>query len=114
MFLQVASPTGSIGLYAAELKSKKALNNKELEHALLLINDLPGVTARGVLSPSRSVVGASDLTIVVERNPFDAQIGVDNYGSRFLGRWEVTGGVAANSLLGLNELLSLNMAYGSR
>ncbi|MCB1551008.1 MAG: ShlB/FhaC/HecB family hemolysin secretion/activation protein [Alphaproteobacteria bacterium] len=100
-----------IGLYAAELKSKKALNNKELEHALLLINDLPGVTARGVLSPSRSVVGASDLTIVVERNPFDAQIGVDNYGSRFLGRWEVTGGVAANSLLGLNELLSLNMAY---
>ena len=47
-------------------------NNKgNPEHALLLINDLPGVTARGVLSPSRSVVGASDLTIVVERNPFD-------------------------------------------
>ena len=36
---------------------------------------------------------------------------MDNYGSRFLGRWEVTGGVAANSLLGIERALSLNMAY---
>lgn len=97
--------------YANQLKKKQVLNNKDLERALLTINDLPGVTARGVLSPSRSVVGASDLTIIVERNPFDAQIGLDNYGSRYLGRWEVTGGIAANSLLGFNELLSLNLAY---
>jgi len=97
--------------YANQLKKKSVLNNKDLERTLLLINDLPGVTARGVLSPSKTVVGASDLTIMVERDTFDAQIGLDNYGSRYLGRWETTGGIAANSLLGFNELLSLNLAY---
>jgi len=100
-----------ISMYANRLKAKTALNNKDLERALLLINDLPGVTARGVLSPSTNVVGASDLTIIVEHDKFDGQIGLDNYGSRYLGPWEVTGGMAANSLLGLNERLSLNLAY---
>jgi hemolysin activation/secretion protein len=100
-----------IRMYAEQLQSQTALNNEELERVLLLINDLPGVTARGVLSPSREVVGASDLTIFVERTSFDAQVGLDNYGSRYLGRWEATGSVSANSLLGLNELLSINMAY---
>ncbi len=100
-----------IKMYAEQLQSETALNNAELERVLLLINDLPGVTARGVLSPSREVVGASDLTIFIERKAFDAQVGLDNYGSRYLGRWEATGAVAANSLLGLNELLSINMAY---
>lgn len=100
-----------ISQYASRLKEKGALNNKDLERALLLINDLPGVTARGVLSPSKEVVGASDLTIFIERDGFDGQVAADNYGSRYLGPWEVTGGVAVNSLLGLNERLSLNLAY---
>jgi hemolysin activation/secretion protein len=100
-----------IDLYAQELKSKGALNNKDLERALLLINDLPGVTARGVLSPSPKVTGASDLTIVVERDLLEGQVGADNYGSRYLGRWEITGGAAVNSALGFNERFSVNLAY---
>ena len=100
-----------IRLYAAQLKKKPVLNNRDLEKALLLINDLPGVTARGVLSPSNNVVGASDLTIIVSRDPFDAVIGMDNYGSRYLGRLEATAGTAVNNLLGMNERLSLNVAY---
>lgn len=97
--------------YAAKLKSKGVLNSKNLEKTLLLINDLPGVTARGVLSPSKTVVGASDLTIIVDRDPFEGQVGLDNYGSRYLGPWEVTAGMAANSLLGFNERFSVNLAY---
>jgi hemolysin activation/secretion protein len=100
-----------IKLYAQELKSKGALNNKDLERALLLINDLPGVTARSVLSPSQAVVGASDLTVIVSRDMVEGQVGLDNYGSRYLGRWEVTGGAAINSALGYNERFSVNLAY---
>ncbi len=100
-----------IKLYVGELKSKGVLNNKNLEKTLLMINDLPGVTARSVLSPSKSVVGASDLTILVERKAVDANVSVDNFGSRFLGRWEVLGGVALNSMFGHNERISAQMAY---
>ncbi len=100
-----------IGMYAERLKTKSVLNNQDLERVMLLINDLPGVTARGILSPAQDVVGASNLTVIVDRDPFDAQIGLDNYGSRYLGRWEATGNISTNSLLGLNELLSLNLAY---
>lgn len=100
-----------IKLYANKLRSKGVLNSKDLEKTLLLVNDLPGLTARGVLSPSKTKTGASDLTIIIDRNPFEGQVGLDNYGSRYLGPWEVTAGMAANSLLGFNERFSVNLAY---
>lgn len=100
-----------INLYVAELKSNGVLNNKNLEKTLLFINDLPGVTARSVLSPSQSVVGASDLTIMVERDAMDGTVQVDNFGSRFLGMWEILGGFNLNSLFGHNERISTQLAY---
>lgn len=100
-----------INKYVGELKSKGVLNNRNLEKTLLLINDLPGVTARSVLSPSPSVTGASDLTILVERDALNGTVQVDNFGSRFLGMWEAIGIVNLNSFFGLNERLSAQMAY---
>lgn len=100
-----------INLYVKELKSKGALNNKNLEKTLLLINDLPGVTARSVLSPSRAVTGASDLTIFVERKAMDGSVQVDNFGSRYLGMFEILGGFNLNSFFGLNERISTQLAY---
>jgi hemolysin activation/secretion protein len=88
----------------------RALNVKRLERALLLINDLPGARARGVLSPSKNVTGAADLLIVLEkRKRYDAKIGIDNYGSKFLGPWELTGAVALNSLLGHNDRITVQV-----
>lgn len=100
-----------IQLYVDELKSKGVLNNKNLEKTLLLINDLPGVTARSVLSPSKTVTGASDLTIFVERKSVEGNVQLDNFGSRYLGRWEILGGFSLNSLLGYNEQISTQLAY---
>lgn len=100
-----------INKYVAELKSKGVLNNRNLEKTLLLINDLPGVTARSVLSPSPSVTGASNLTIIVERDALNGTVQVDNFGSRFLGMWEAIGVVNLNSFFGFNERLSAQMAY---
>jgi hemolysin activation/secretion protein len=86
-----------------------ALNVRELEKYLLLINDLPGVEARSILSPSQSQVGASDLRIIVMRDPFDAFLGVDNYGSRYLGPVQLSGAMAFNSYFGFNERLSAQL-----
>ena len=100
-----------INKYVGELKSKGVLNNQNLEKTLLLINDLPGVTARSVLSPSKTVIGASDLTVLVERDALNGTVQVDNFGSRFLGMWEAVGAVNLNSFFGLNERLSAQVAY---
>lgn len=97
--------------YADRLKEGGILNNSNLERALLLINDLPGVTARSVLSPSATKTGMSDLTIIVERDPFEGVAGLNNYGSRFLGMWQATTSLYANSLLGYNEQFSVDLAY---
>jgi hemolysin activation/secretion protein len=73
---------------------------------MLLVNDLPGVSARGVLSPSATQTGAADLTVIVERDPFEGMVGIDNYGSRYLGPVQATASASANSLLGLNEKIT--------
>lgn len=89
--------------YAAKIKDQKPLNVKTLERYLLLADDLPGVKARGVLQPSPTASGASQLVMMIEHDPVEAAISVDNRGSRFLGREQATGVVALNSVMGLYE-----------
>lgn len=92
--------------HAARISTGRALNVKDLERYMLLINDLPGISARGVLSPSPTRPGAADLNILVARDAFDGLIGIDNYGTRYLGPVQLSGAAAFNSLLGHNERLT--------
>ncbi len=115
--------TRDIEAYAAKINAGGALNVAELERQLLLINDLPGVTARSVLSPSATTPGASDMDIILSYDPVDALLSVDNFGSRYLGPVQVGGAVTLNSMLGLNEAITFQtvmapqswyeLAYGS-
>ena len=93
--------------YANNIRSEGgALNVADLEKFLLLINDLPGVNARSVLSPSRTQTGASDLQIIVERDPYDLFAAIDNYGSRYLGPVQVSLAGSLNSYFGMNERIT--------
>lgn len=102
-----ASAMSMINKMADRIRTGYALNIRDLERNLLLINDLPGVTARGVLSPSTTRPGAADLTILMSRKMYDAVLGVDNYGTRYLGPVQYSAAGALNSVLGHNERLSL-------
>ena len=70
--------------YAGKIKLARPLTAAALERYLLLINDIPGTAARGVLAPSK-VAGASDLVIQLSQRQFSAGFGVDNRGGRSLG-----------------------------
>ncbi len=96
----------TIRAYANEIRNAGTVNSQDLEKFLLLINDLPGVEARAVLSPSKTRVSASDLSIIVERDPYDAFFGVNNYGSRFLGPLQVGFGGNLHSYFGQNERIT--------
>lgn len=96
----------NIESYASNIRTGGPLNVHHLERELLIINDLPGISARSVLSPSPTVTGAADLLIIVDYDPFDGIVTLDNFGSRYLGPTQAGGAVTANSLLGLNEAIT--------
>jgi hemolysin activation/secretion protein len=97
--------------YAGNVRTGgRALNARELERTMLLINDLPGVKARGVLAPSATKVGAADLNIFIERDPIDAMLAIDNYGSRYLGPLQLTAAGSVNNYFDRNERITAQAA----
>lgn len=98
--------------YVTNLGAEEVLNARALERSLLLINDLPGVSARAILSPSQTTTGASDLLIIIDRKAYNAEIGMNNFGTRFLGPVQATGSVAMNSFFGNNERITAETVWG--
>lgn len=113
----------NVRAYASQMAHGGPLNARSLERELLLINDLPGVTARSVLSPSATKTGAADMAIILDYDPVDGLVSIDNYGSRYLGPTQVGAAATLNSMLGMNEAISAQvvtapqdwyeLAYGS-
>lgn len=96
--------------YAGGIQTGGALNATKLERYLLLINDLPGLSARSVLGASETETGAATLRIIVERDPYDAFLSVDNHGSRYLGPVQGIAAASANSFFGMNERITAQFA----
>lgn len=89
--------------YAEKIRSAKPLNTETLERYLLLIQDLPGMTARAVLRPSPTVPGASDVVITVSEKKFDGSVSADNRGTRYIGPYQGGVTVNANNLFGIYD-----------
>ncbi|MGE5268200.1 MAG: ShlB/FhaC/HecB family hemolysin secretion/activation protein [Thiohalocapsa sp.] len=71
------------------LTERRPTNNADLERYLLLVNDIPGVTASGVLRRrTDSAPGAVELVAQVGLAPFGAQFQYDNRGSAEVGPHE--------------------------
>lgn len=70
----------------APLQSGQPIANRELDHALLLLSDIPGMTVNAVLKPGTDV-GTSDLDIVTGQGATTATtLTADNYGNHYIGR----------------------------
>ncbi len=102
---------GLIESYARGLSRGTPLNVHDMERALLLVNDLPGVKARSILSPSKTKVGAADLTVIVTRKPYDLEFDANNFGTKYLGPYQLGASAALNSVLGLNERITGQTVY---
>ena len=108
--IEVRGPEGAdmelIRDYASHIRTGGPLNSTDLERSLLLINDVAGVSSRAVLDPSPNTVGAANLIIMVERKAYDAQIGIDNHGTRFLGPVQLSAAGSLNSFFSNNERIT--------
>ncbi len=96
---------GLVRQYTDHIAEAKPVRIADIERYLLLVNDIPGITAKGTLRAGAGEVGASQLVVTITHKPVDAQLSGDNRGTRFVG--PITGmvSVGENSLAGLGERL---------
>lgn len=92
-----------IGKYAEKIRGMKPLKTETLERYMLLMNDVPGMTARAIIRPSAATFGAADLVIQVTANQVEASFTTDNRGNRFLGPYQEQLTLTENSVAGLGE-----------
>ena len=98
-----ADRLGLLAGYGDKIKASRPLRLKDLERYVLLVDDLPGVTARTVLQPAPGTNGGSDLIFVLERRPIGASVTLDNRGSRAIGPLQLDGTVEITDQTGLFE-----------
>ena len=94
----------------ALLPAGAALHEERLERAILLTQDLPGVSARADLGPGARI-GESALGIALSEGPLvSGSAGLDNTSNRYTGRVRATGGVNLNDPGGSGAQLALQGA----
>ena len=103
----VRGPRKLINKYKKNILKSRPLRVSDLERYLLLIDDLPGVTAKSILTPSEDKPSATTMTLILADKAFVGHIGADNRGSKFNGPYQFLGGVTVNSLLGENSRAGL-------
>ncbi len=87
------------------------LNATDLDRALLLADDLPGVSVAGTLAPG-AADGETALVLQTTDEPFIyGDIGLDNTGARSTGSNRLTANLNINSPGGRGELVSLNALH---
>lgn len=87
------------------------LNANDLDRALLLTDDLPGVSVAGTLAPGAQD-GETALVLQTTDEPFIyGDIGLDNTGARSTGSNRLTANLNINSPGGRGELVSLNALH---
>lgn len=85
------------------------LNADKLDRALLLADDLPGVTVSGALRAGVAE-GETDLVMTTQdEKPSLGEAGVDNFGSRSSGNLRLTASLTLMSPFGLADQLSGNV-----
>jgi len=100
---------GLFNAWVKKIKASKPLNNAVLERYTLIADDVNGLTVKSIIRPSKTTSGASDVVLVIEHKPLDADITYDNRGTRAMGPRQVMANLGANSLFDLLERTDLTV-----
>jgi hemolysin activation/secretion protein len=113
----VGNPKGSkplVASYGDKITRMRPTELKVMEKYLLLANEIPGVTVKAVLEPSKTNVGSSDLLLVTDSRTYSGYGSYDNYGTRFIGPNQVSGGGEFDSIFLSGDSTSFNFARTTR
>lgn len=100
--------------FLAPLKSGELIESPQLERALLLLGDQPGIKISPYVEPGRAL-GVGDLRVSVRPGErWGASLGVDNNGSRYTGQYRLIGGIEINGPLMFGDKLSIDGVVSDR
>ena len=98
----------------APLQSGQVIGQADMERALLLLSDVPGVVVAATLRPGEAV-GTSDLLVTTTAGPVVwGNVTLDNYGNRYTGRVRLAGTVNYNNPLHHGDVLSASALSSGR
>lgn len=102
--------------YGNKVVNQRPLNIKSLESTLLLAGDLPGMTVKSVITPSKTIENAADLTLIASFDRMDntSYISYDNRGTRYLGPTRTIASLYLNSTLGSGAATGLRLGSSGR
>ncbi|MGK5037044.1 ShlB/FhaC/HecB family hemolysin secretion/activation protein [Janthinobacterium sp. LB3P118] len=91
------------------LSGGQLIADAELDRALLLLSDVPGVRVNAVLKPG-SAVGTADMDVEARYNRLVlANVSLDNYGNRYIGRMRLSGNFNIVNPFHHGDILSANI-----
>ncbi len=101
----------AIKRYLGYARVRAPIDQNELEYALLLMNDLPGVTAAFTLKPGLEPRTTSLLVQLREKPLFSGSLETNNYGNIYTGLYQFGLRVNVNDLFGVGDILSGQALY---
>jgi hemolysin activation/secretion protein len=90
---------GVIGAYLAPVLAERPVRLATVERAMLLINDLPGVSIADASMTEGADPGQKVLKLKIEEQTVNAELYMDNRGTPSSGRLQTWASASANSLL---------------
>lgn len=105
--------SGDAALRTIEAAQNKGehLNAEAIDRALLLLDDLPGVSATGSMRAGRAK-GETELALKLADEPlFRSEVGADNTGSRSTGAERILANLNVNSPFGIGDLVTANAVH---
>ncbi len=100
----------TIQRYTDQIPLEQALQQQQSNQTLLLISDLSGVGQIQANLQAGEETGQTDLVLDILGQPtWLGRIGVDNSGSRYTGKYRLSGYLESHSLLGYGERLSVQV-----
>jgi hemolysin activation/secretion protein len=100
---------GTVDAFLSAIQPGAPIRRDNVEHRLLLLNDLPGAKVSGSIVPG-SELGTTDLLLDIENEPRIAgRIGFDNAGMRGLGELRAIGELRFPGALGYGDQLTARL-----
>lgn len=100
--------------HADTLAGQVPVRQADVERKLLLLNDIPGVTARAAFTPGASTGGADIVVSVAEDEPLDMKLELNNHGSRSTGEYRAGLSLQLRDVFGWGDQTSARALTSSK
>lgn len=102
------------GIASRAVPAESPARMEQIERAVLLIKDLPGMDARAFLEQGTKPGTAGVVIDAAETSVFRGSLSVDNFGDHYTGANRATGQISVNDPFGLGDQLKLSYTYTER